>query len=382
MPKLSTAEKKLLVYLHAIDGVGQGRLRELIKKRQKSKQNLLNIWSNGQGAAHFIKDKKTYQNYQTFKLEYNINSYWHQLEKKQIKTLFLGDRLYPSLLKVTAFAPAVLYLWYQHPQALKLLQSRLPVAVVGTRKITQYGRYVTKKITTELANLGAVVVSGFMYGVDTYAHEAAIAAGGGTIAVLGFGFDHIYPASHQAVFERLSSEKTLFISQFPPHTQAHPGNFPARNATVAGLSLGVVVTEAAEKSGSHITAQLALDEGRVVMAVPGPIDNPYSQGTKWLINQGAVLVTSGEEVLREVGWKGDQKTTLVAQAPPSSSAPLEFDSDEEKRLYELVLSQVVTADEIADELGFEISRVNLLLTSLELKGAVKRVGVKWEGVRG
>ncbi len=382
------AEKKLLAYLHAVEGVGQVSLSHWLEWKQKSGRSLDQLWCQGRGVGQFIKRKNALENYQHHRLEYNIDSYWSQLKEKQIRLIFLGDPTYPTLLSKIAQPPVLLYVRAKNQTALDLLAAPLPIAVVGTRRITSYGRYVTRKLTKELIGAGTLIVSGFMYGVDVCAHRAALAAGGRTLAVLGFGFDHIYPPEHRSLFDQFLEKGVLFLSHFPPTTRAAPGNFPARNALVAGLSLGVIVTEAARKSGSHITAQCALDEGRAVLAVPGPIDNPFSQGTKWLLNQGATLVTSGDDVLKELDqrqqWQQTvQPNTLVTNQSfhQSSAPPIKFQSDLEAQIYQLISSESFTSDALAKQLNQPISAITVGLTNLEINGLVKQTGVDWQALK-
>lgn len=175
------------------------------------------------------------------------------------------------------------------------------IAIVGTRYVTAYGRKVTEKFTKELVEAGFVIVSGFMYGVDAVAHETAVDCGGKTIAVLGYGLEApYYPVSHARLAQKLLANGSCLVSEFEPNVTAIPGNFPRRNRIVSGLSLGVLVTEAGTKSGSLITARLAVEQGREVFAVPGPIDSPYSEGTKELVNLGAKLVTTIRDIVDEL----------------------------------------------------------------------------------
>jgi DNA processing protein len=176
------------------------------------------------------------------------------------------------------------------------------IAVVGTRKITEYGTYCTRFITTQLVQSGFVIVSGFMYGVDRVAHETALFEHGLTIGVLGFGFEYMYPREHMQLASKLIESGSCLLTEYPPWQPPAPGNFPQRNRIVSGMSLGVVVTEAAKKSGSLITARLASEQGREVFAVPGPIDSPLSEGTKALINLGAKLVTNSSDIIEELRY--------------------------------------------------------------------------------
>lgn len=211
--------------------------------------------------------------------------------------LTLKDKNYPKLLREIANPPAVLYI--KTLKSLEEIFTRPAVAVVGTRNISSYGRIVTQKITKDLVKHGITIVSGLAKGVDVCAHITALENNGLTIAVLGSGIDSIYPAEHLRIANQIVENGAL-ISEFPLGTRASPGNFPIRNRIISGLSLGVVITEAAEKSGTMITASFAADQGREVFAVPGPITSPYSAGTSALIRKGAKIVTNINDILEEL----------------------------------------------------------------------------------
>lgn len=209
----------------------------------------------------------------------------------------MSSQLYiPLLLSQIPDAPKHLYIKGEWPD-----ESMPRIAIVGTRHVTPYGRMVTQQFTKELVKAGFVIVSGFMYGVDAIAHETAVDCGGKTIAVLGYGLHApYYPKSHSILARKVLEHGSCLVSEFEPTVTAVPENFPRRNRIVSGLSLGVLVTEAGTKSGSLITARLAVEQGREVFAVPGRIDSPYSEGTKELINLGAKLVTSFRDIVDEL----------------------------------------------------------------------------------
>ena len=210
--------------------------------------------------------------------------------------LYIGSKQYPALLRQIPDPPQKLY------RVGPLPDPTLPtIAVVGTRHVTDYGKQVTWELTTQLVRFGFVIVSGFMYGVDAVAHEACIEAGGKTIAVLGYGLEApFFPSSHALLARKVLASGGCLLSEFEPHQGARPQNFPKRNRIVSGLSLGVLVTEAAIKSGSLITARLAGEQGRELFAVPGPMNSPYSEGTKILVNMGAKLVTNIDDIVEEL----------------------------------------------------------------------------------
>lgn len=212
------------------------------------------------------------------------------------KLLKPGDSDYPWLLGQIYDPPQLLYCLGN-----KSLLGKKLIAVVGSRKMTPYGKWASEKLTKELVEKGFVIVSGLARGVDTSAHRAALRAKGLTIAVLGSGFDHIYPGENKRLAQEIVEKGGLLISEYPPEQRVLSANFPKRNRIISGLSLGVLVIEATLKSGSLITARLSLEQGREVFAIPGPINSAQSEGTAMLIQQGAKLVFRLEDILEEIG---------------------------------------------------------------------------------
>jgi len=201
------------------------------------------------------------------------------------------DKTYPERLRKIPDPPRTLYIKGSDFS----LFGRPSIAVIGSRKNTDYGRIVTQRLVRQLVENGFVIISGMARGIDTIAHEAALESGGKTIAVLGSGIDVIYPRENGELYQLIH----LVVSEFPPGTKPLKENFPQRNRLVAGLSNGVLVIEAAKRSGTLITARQAAEQGKEVFAVPGPITSPLSEGTAWLIKQGAKLVYSLDDILDE-----------------------------------------------------------------------------------
>ncbi len=232
--------------------------------------------------------------------------YLEELAKKGIRVLLPGDSEYPLLLNEIYDPPPLIYV-----RGLRLpsADSRSFVGVVGSRRCSDYGRETAFSLSRSLAERGVVIVSGAAYGVDGWAHRGCLEKGGFTIAVLGCGVDVVYPSFHRDLLE-LICERGAVISEYPPGTEPAPWRFPHRNRIIAGMCHFLVVVEAAERSGALITAQLALEEGRDVGAVPGPVNSPLSFGTNALIQKGAKLVRSGDDVLEELPphlWGGFQE---------------------------------------------------------------------------
>lgn len=283
----------------SIDGIGRRTLRKVLRYRSERGWSWQDLWvPNPEMIAFLSLSTKQVESIKKTQYEQVSTAIIQGGKNHELRLIGTEDEEYPPLLKEADDPPPVLYV---KGAKLDWLEAQhIPIAIVGTRNMTAYGRTATEKITVELVNLGAVIVSGLMYGVDTVAHLSAVRSEGTSVAVLGYGFDHCYPPEHKPILDELLHRGATFISEYPPWKIAKKGNFPARNSIVAGMSAAVVVTEAAAKSGSMITAQFAVEEGRAVCAVPGPITNPYCEGTKWLINEGATLVSSGAEVLEQI----------------------------------------------------------------------------------
>ena len=227
--------------------------------------------------------------------EFDAKSTYDHYQRNHIRVITIVDQEYPELLRNIYHPPMVLYC----KGDLTLLQGKRLLAMVGTREPTMYGKVVTKKLVRDLVNEKITIVSGLARGVDTIVHQETMISGGKTIAVLGSGFHHPYPKENIALFRSLEKEH-LLISEYPPHIPPKPYHFPERNRIISGISLGTVIIEAKEKSGSLITANFALEQGREVFAVPGPITSKHSVGTNLLIQEGAKLVQKAEDILEEL----------------------------------------------------------------------------------
>jgi DNA processing protein len=225
-----------------------------------------------------------------------INEQIRQYEKSGIKTITILDENYPILLKEIYQPPWVLFA----KGNLSLLGKQPKLAVVGSRDATQYGRNAIRVMFPPLVDKGLVIVSGLANGIDTLAHEYAIKNGGSTIAVIAGGFNHVYPKENVELAREMMRTQ-LVVSEYPPDTKPARWQFPARNRIISGMSNGTFIIEAKRKSGSLITANYAVNEGREVFSLPGSVFNPNSTGTNDLIQQGAKLVMSSEDILSELG---------------------------------------------------------------------------------
>jgi DNA processing protein len=243
------------------------------------------------------------------------------------------------------------------------------VAVVGSRKCSALGRDVARDLGRRVAAAGITVVSGAAYGIDAAAHEGALEAGGPTIAVLGSGIDLAYPRSSRALIERIAAEHTL-VSEYPPGTPAEPHRFPARNRIIAGLARALVVVEGTAESGSRISVDHALDLGRDVFAVPGPVTSPLAETPLAMVRDGATLIRGADDLLEDLG---------VAKTSPgrASSRPPAGLSAEELQTWE-ALGEGALPDLVARQLGRSIPDAVALLIGLELRGLVRSVGGRYE----
>lgn len=286
-------------------------------------------------------------------------------DKAGVKIVPFTDSNYPERLRMISDPPPLLYL-----KGEILREDEKAVAVVGSRSTSDYGRRVARDLCRGLASLGFTVVSGMARGIDGTAHETALNAGGRTLAVLGSGVDRVYPAEHDKLYQRIS-ENGAVISEFPMGTRPLAFNFPARNRLISGLSLGVVVVEATEKSGSLITAALALEQGREVFAVPGEVGASRSRGAHRLIRQGAKLVETVDDIIEEIAPQ------LVArggkaQSAPKPSLPQNL-GDESQKIFGLFQERALQIDEVIESSGYSPSRVLEILLELELDGYIKQL---------
>jgi DNA processing protein len=280
-----------------------------------------------------------------------------------VKIIPFASEIYPARLRSIADPPPCLYVKGEIRQ-----EDDKAVAVIGTRSASHYGRRVARDLCRGLASLGFTVISGMARGIDGVAHDEALNAGGRTIAVLGSGVDRAYPTEHQKLYHRIS-ENGAVISELPLGAPPLAFNFPARNRLISGLSAGVVVVEATEKSGSLITAAIALEQGREVFAVPGEVGSSRSRGGHRLIRQGAKLVESVDDIFEEIAPQ------LVAPGRQSAALrTLPVDAQPETRkIFDLLQERSLHIDEVIEASGFSTSRVSQILLELELQGFLKQL---------
>jgi len=290
----------------------------------------------------------------------SLEAEMEKLERHGVRVFSYRDSGYPSRLKEI----------YDYPPLLYVRGSILPedewcLSVVGTRRASAYGRQVTEEIVTDLVRSKITIISGLARGVDTVAHQSALAAGGRTIAVFGCGLDRVYPSENSLLARRIM-ERGALVSEYPLGTGPRAEYFPRRNRIMSGLSLGVLVTEAGTSSGAMITARLALEQNREVLAIPGSILSPVSSGTNQLIQEGAKLVNNYKDVLEELNL-----TAVVHQVEVKEIIPA---SDTEGLLLGQLGIEPTHVDEVCRNSNLSISQVSSTLAMMELKGMVRQVG--------
>lgn len=350
-----------LLALHTVDGLGTIRLKNLIDRFKDPKlaweADLREIREVGvpQAAIDLLAQTRKKLDPDQMILD---------LEKLGIKWLNIFDENYPKLLKQIYDPPIVFY----YKGEFRPEDSRA-IAVVGTRKITGYGKMVTEKFVDGLVSAGLTIVSGLARGVDSVAHKSALDAGGRTIAVLGGGLNKIFPPENTRLANEIASGHGVVMSEFPPDYPSVAGNFPARNRIISGLSLATLVTEAASDSGSLITARLALEQGRDVFAIPGPITSQFSRGPADLIKEGARLVMEAGEILEELGMSGvlGKSGNNVAQITNELS-------EEERQILDFLHNEQKHIDDIGRSLNFDAAKISAALLKMEIQGLVRNLG--------
>ena len=286
------SETQYWIWLTRIDGLGSIRIQKLLERFKvpkniwmAKKEELIEVDGIGDEIANKILDNK-------YRL--NLDVYENYMKKNEIQTITLYDECYPKKLKELYDRPIVLYV-----KGNKDILNEFSLAIIGCREYSKYGEIVSKDIAYKIAKSGIVTVSGLARGIDSFAHEATLKAGGRTIAVIGSGLDNIYPRENIALADEIVRSGGVIVSEYIVGTKPAKMNFPARNRIISGLSNGVVVIEAKKKSGTMITVDFALEQGKDVFAVPGSVLSKNSEGTNELIKQGAKLITNIKDIIEE-----------------------------------------------------------------------------------
>jgi DNA processing protein len=347
-----------------VDHVGPVRLRRLLEHfgdapavLAASKAELLRVAGIGEETAEAIAGWEN---------TVDLAGELRRIREFGCRVLVQADDEYPELLRQLYDPPIVLYV----KGALRP-QDKNAVAMVGSRQTTHYGLESARRLAYQLAFCGVTVVSGGARGIDTAAHQGALAAKGRTIAVLGTGINLVFPPENAELFERIAAQGAL-LTQFPFNRPADKQSFPIRNRIVAGMTLGTVVVEADLHSGALITAGMAVDLGRQVFAVPGRIDSPQSKGCHDLIKKGAKLCESAEDILSEFEYLFPRSNRPPVPAETGTLPALTL-SEPEQRVWDLLGREETTVDEVIRRSGLPASTVSVALFSLEMKRLVRQL---------
>ncbi|MDF1519507.1 MAG: DNA-processing protein DprA [Brevefilum sp.] len=350
-------EKKYWIGFNLVRGIGSVRFQQI-----KNYFGDLSVAWNAPGESfkHAGLPSRAVTNFLRLRKQIDLDQVYESILEKDIKVLTLLDDDYPRLLKEIDQSPPVIYV-----KGTLSTADEFAIAIVGTRRVSEYGQQITRDASIYLAGHGLTIVSGLARGVDGIAHRHALEAGGRTIAVLGSGVDVIYPPEHRKLAEAIS-ENGAVISDYPLGTQPEGVNFPPRNRIISGLSLGTIVVEAGDRSGALITADFALEQGRDVFAVPGNVLSPASRGTNRLIQNGAYAMVSPQDVLDVLNLSELESIKTARQVLPADKT--------EARILQVMNFEPMHIDEICNEVSLPVDKVSAALTMMELKGLVQHVG--------
>jgi DNA processing protein len=341
-----------------ISGIGPSKIQALIGHFG----SLERAWRATEGQLRDIGfDSRAIQSFIEARQTFDLALYAQQVEESGAEVMTWESPNYPELLREIPAAPPLIFIRGRFEPI-----DRWAVAVVGTRRLSAYGRQVTHELVSGLVRNGITIVSGLARGIDAVAHRTALDEGGRTIAVMASGIDKIYPPEHRDMARRIIDGRGVIVTDYPLGAEPESNHFPARNRLISGLSLGVLVVEAGEKSGALITSKFALEQNREVFAVPGNINSPISVGTNRLIQQGGKLVTRVEDILEELNLR-----MVEAQAVAKVVLP---ESAEEAALISHLSSQPTHVDELGRMTGMPSNLISSTLTVMELKGMVQQVG--------
>lgn len=355
----SQADPRYWIGFQLIPNIGPVRTRQLVEHFGSPQA----AWRAGQSAlratglgtelvAGIVHGRKTI----------DLNRELDKLVTNGVEAITADDPDYPRLLKHIPSPPTVIYMKGSYEPL-----DDLAIGIVGTRRATTYGADVTREIAADLAGAGVTIVSGLARGIDTYAHTAALDAGGRTIAVCGCGLDTVYPPQNRKLAARIIEQGAL-ISEYPIGVPPDGPHFPARNRIISGLSRGVLVVEAPKRSGALITTSFALDQGREVYAVPGSAMSRVSEGCHELIRSGATLVTCAEHILEELNVPASQSAVQSRMVLP--------ETDAEQKLLACIGAEPRHINELSMDCGLPIHEANGTLLTMELKGLIRQSGAQ------
>ncbi len=353
------------------DGVGVITFRNLMQYFKSAER----IWrASDSEIVNSPLPKHLHTKFIDFRKTFHIDKYVEKMMKNKIWFWTVEDENYPKLLKEIYDPPFVLFYKKMKDSRRLIADFRryINLSVVGSRKITKYGVRAIEDLIGGLSGEKICIVSGLALGVDALAHQTALQNDLSTIAVLGCGLDIIYPRENSKLADEILEKDGLILSEVPLGRFVTRGIFPARNRIVSGMSQATLIIEAAENSGSLITASYALDQGRDVLVVPGPINSPNEKGIIGLLRKGAIPVSSAEEILLELGINISGNN---AASRHNVKEKLNFGSDIEKKVYEVLTNEGQThINEMCRRLKIDVSELSTILTMMEIRGLVKNIG--------
>jgi DNA processing protein len=359
MPASLPAEVHALLALHLVPGLGP-RLTAALLERFGSACAILEAEPNRLCEVPHIGTKLAGDVHMALR-EVDVDAELARMDRHGVRLLALGTPEYPAQLATIPDPSHLLYV-----RGTLVASDAKAVAIVGSRGCTAYGKRVAERLTSGLTRAGYTIISGLARGIDGLAHRAALQAGGRTVAVLANGLSRIYPPEHRELAREVEQAGAL-LTEAAMDQQPLAPLFPARNRLISGLSRGVVIVEANERSGALITASHAAEQGRPVFAVPGPVDSPASAGCLELIRKGAVLVRGAEDVLEEL-----EGVAASAPAPTADVAPPGLD-EVQRRIWEFLAQQPRHLDEMAQQLALTVPQLAASLLTLEMKRVVRRL---------
>jgi DNA processing protein len=353
-----SADVRALLALHLVPGIGT-RLTSALLERfgsaagvlQASAAQLQEVPHIGAKLAHSLSLAMR---------QIDVDAELELMERQSVRLLVRDGPDFPPSLQDIPDSPHLLYV-----RGTLLPSDARAVALVGSRQYTGYGRRVAERLTADLVRAGFTVISGLARGIDGIAHRAALQAGGRTLAVLAGGLSKIYPPEHTELADEVQAAGAL-VTEAAMRMEPMAGMFPARNRLISGLARGVVVIEAAAKSGALITARHAAEQGRPVFAVPGPLDSPASAGTHYLVRQGAILIRGVDDILEELEG-------VKPPAQPARAQPVADLDDTQRSICEFLNDRPRHIDEMAQQLGFSVPQIAGALMALEMKKAIRRL---------
>jgi DNA processing protein len=356
---ISKSDRDTIIWLSSLN-IGNRNIEKIMYQLD----NLQDLWDMPPNEIYKLNDinSSVLEKIISYRDENYLNRLYETIYSNNINVITIFDEDYPEDLKYIHDKPLVLYIKGNITK-----EDNVALAVVGSRKHTSYGKWATEYFVRELVKLDVTIVSGLALGIDSIAHKTALEYGGRTIAVLGNGLDVIYPKKNRELYNRIPENGAL-MTEFTFGVQPLSHNFPNRNRIISGISLGVIVIEAKEKSGSLITAEHALEQGKEVFALPGNINSIFSKGTNKLIKEGAKLVMDIDDIIEEI-------YLLKNRQYKSKEKEIDFSnlSDLEIKIVEAIKEGPTHCDLIAIKTGLDISTVNSVITILEIKGIVKEI---------